>query len=81
MSVTYAYECAHCGEFEWRQSIKDEALTTCPTCGGLCKRVIPKGFPAVHWIGWPHMRDVDLGPEVHDGVHDPRPSWHRKVHG
>lgn len=41
---TYSYECEKCGEFEARQSMKDEAFTVCPKCGGSnIKRVIGKG--------------------------------------
>lgn len=30
---TYSYRCKECGhEFDIRQSMKDEALTTCPEC-------------------------------------------------
>lgn len=45
---TYAYRrkdgakgCAHCTEgFDTVQSMKDEALTACPRCGGPVERVI-----------------------------------------
>lgn len=29
---TYDYQCERCGTFEVYQSIKDSALTVCPTC-------------------------------------------------
>lgn len=29
---TYDYQCPKCGTFEVYQSIKDKALTVCPTC-------------------------------------------------
>jgi putative FmdB family regulatory protein len=32
--MTYNYECTHCGIFEHEQSIKEDALTVCPKCGG-----------------------------------------------
>ena len=49
--ITYEYECPHCGVFEWPQSIKDDALTTCPLleietatpCGEPVKRLISGG--------------------------------------
>jgi len=37
---TYEYACAKCGRFEVSQRISDEALATCPTCGGSVKRLI-----------------------------------------
>jgi len=43
---TYGYECVSCdNQFEIFQSIKDDALTTCETCGGaLRKRIYPVGI-------------------------------------
>ena len=43
---TYGYECLSCNhQFEIFQSIKDDALTTCDSCGGaLRKRVYPVGI-------------------------------------
>ncbi len=43
---TYGYECLSChNQFEVFQSIKDDALTTCESCGGgLRKRVYPVGI-------------------------------------
>jgi len=43
---TYGYECLSCdNQFETIQSIKDDALTTCDTCGGkLRKRIYPVGI-------------------------------------
>ncbi|MGI4788360.1 MAG: FmdB family zinc ribbon protein [Janthinobacterium lividum] len=43
---TYGYECLSCdNQFEINQSIKDDALTTCDTCGGkLRKRIYPVGI-------------------------------------
>jgi len=40
---TYDYECEKCGIFEIFQSIKDDALKECPTCGGPVKRLIGTG--------------------------------------
>ena len=37
---TYEYACKNCGEhLEVVQSFKDEALTTCPACGGDLRKV------------------------------------------
>jgi putative FmdB family regulatory protein len=42
---TYGYRCGSCGhEFEIRQRITEEPLTTCPKCGGkLAKMLYPAG--------------------------------------
>lgn len=37
---TYEYKCEKCGDFETWQSIKDNALTACPTCGSKVERQI-----------------------------------------
>lgn len=37
---TYEYQCAKCGHFEIWQSIKDNALIACPTCGAKVERQI-----------------------------------------
>jgi len=37
---TYEYRCKECGEhLEVVQSFKDDALTTCPNCGGSLRKV------------------------------------------
>jgi putative FmdB family regulatory protein len=43
---TYGYRCGSCGhEFEIRQRITEEALVTCPKCGGkLSKMLYPAGI-------------------------------------
>ena len=43
---TYGYECLSCdNNFEVLQSIKDDPLTTCASCGGtLRKRIYPVGI-------------------------------------
>ena len=40
---TYLHECAHCGEFEAHQSILDDALEHCPSCGAAVRRLIAGG--------------------------------------
>ena len=37
---TYEYSCEKCGPFEIWQSIKDNALAACPTCGSKIQRLI-----------------------------------------
>lgn len=37
---TYEYQCEKCGLIEIWQSIKDNALTVCPTCGSKVERQI-----------------------------------------
>lgn len=37
---TYEYKCPKCGKFEYQQSIKDDPLAACPTCGSEVKRLI-----------------------------------------
>jgi putative FmdB family regulatory protein len=37
----YEYACQECGHrFEVRQGIREDPLTTCPTCGGAIRRVV-----------------------------------------
>lgn len=49
--MTYTYKCINCGEFEVEQSIKDEALTTCPKCNGKVHRVITGGTGIIFKAG------------------------------
>ncbi len=37
---TYEYQCEKCGHFELWQSIKDNALAACPTCGSKVERLL-----------------------------------------
>ena len=37
---TYEYQCEKCGPFEIWQSIKDNALAACPTCGSKVQRLL-----------------------------------------
>ena len=37
---TYEYQCEKCGPFEIWQSIKDNALTLCPSCGSKVQRLL-----------------------------------------
>lgn len=45
---TYEYKCVNCGHFETFQSIKDDALTTCPTCTGAVKRLISRNVGIIY---------------------------------
>jgi putative FmdB family regulatory protein len=37
---TYSYKCADCGHaFDIHQAFSDDALTTCPECGGALRKV------------------------------------------
>jgi putative FmdB family regulatory protein len=62
--VLREYECPKCGYFEHEHRVSEDSLTECPTCGSECHRVWSE-MPTVWWIGWPYMRDADLGPHVH----------------
>jgi len=37
---TYEYECEKCGPFEAKQSMTDEPLRKCPSCGGSVRRLL-----------------------------------------
>lgn len=43
----YEYKCPKCGRFELEQSIKDNRLTNCPTCGAQVQRLISKNVGIV----------------------------------
>ncbi|MBU0490688.1 MAG: zinc ribbon domain-containing protein [Chloroflexi bacterium] len=62
---TYEYECQDCGiHFDRRQRITEEALKTCPECGGLVKRVLhPVGvvFKGSGWYVTDHRRPQPVG--------------------
>lgn len=45
---TYEYKCEQCGVFDVKQSIKDEALKSCPTCGQEIKRLISRNVGVVY---------------------------------
>ena len=38
----YDYRCEKCGQFELEQSIKDDPISVCPTCGSTVQRLISK---------------------------------------
>ena len=49
----YEYECKKCGVFEVEQSIKDNALKTCPTCKGKkLQRLISRTLFTLKGGGW-----------------------------
>lgn len=43
----YDYKCSNCGHFELKQSIKDDPLSHCPTCGAQVQRLISKNVGIV----------------------------------
>ncbi len=45
----YEYSCAKGHSFEELQSVADEAITVCPTCGAKSERVLHA--PAIHFKG------------------------------
>jgi putative FmdB family regulatory protein len=44
----YEYECASCGVFEQKQSIKEDALKECPTCKGEVRRLISRNVGVIY---------------------------------
>jgi putative FmdB family regulatory protein len=52
--MTYEYECNNCGhQWEFEQSIKDQAITTCPNCNQeTAKRLISKSNFILQGGGW-----------------------------
>jgi len=64
--ATYDYQCTTCGKrFEWVQSMKDDALTTCPesvcehdpTGKGAVQRVISAGGGVIYKGGGFYLTD------------------------
>lgn len=50
---TYLYECADCrNRFEQFQKFSEDALTTCPTCEGVLRRVIQNVGVVFKGSGW-----------------------------
>jgi putative FmdB family regulatory protein len=35
----YSYKCPECGNFDYKQSMSDDALTECPKCNASVKKV------------------------------------------
>lgn len=62
--VLYEYDCSECGVFDVRESILDNALTSCPQCGSSIHRVL---YPAeIIWTGdskWEHRKGTIQIPE------------------
>ena len=64
---TYEYACKACGEhLEVVQSFKDDALTTCPACGGLLRKVFGSIGIAFKGSGF-YRTDSRSGPAAKDG--------------
>ena len=49
---TYEYKCQKCGLFEVSQRITEDALKTCPTCGGAVERLISATAFHLKGGGW-----------------------------
>ena len=49
---TYEYLCEKCGNFDFVQKITEDALKTCPTCGGSVKRLISATAFHLKGSGW-----------------------------
>ena len=49
----YDYRCDHCGHaFSARQAFEDEALGTCPSCGGRPRRLVTTSAIVFKGTGW-----------------------------
>ena len=49
----YDYRCDHCGHaFSARQAFEDEALRTCPSCGGRPRRLVTTSAIVFKGTGW-----------------------------
>jgi putative FmdB family regulatory protein len=67
----YEYECQDCGvRFERQQSIMDEAITTCPECGGEVKRRWPAHSVPPTMLQQLDELEEELEREVNGAVED-----------
>ena len=46
--MRYSYRCPECGVFIMEQSMKDEPISECPTCGQQVKRIIGKNVNVIY---------------------------------
>ena len=46
--MKYSYRCPECEVFIIEQSMKDEPITVCPTCGSPVKRIIGKNINVIY---------------------------------
>ncbi|MBN1466442.1 zinc ribbon domain-containing protein [candidate division KSB1 bacterium] len=61
---TYDYRCGKCGhQFEVFQSITDNPLTECPSCGGSVERLISSGAGLVFKGSGFYVTDYKKSPE------------------
>ena len=44
----YSYRCPECGVFTIEQSMKDEPISGCPSCGSPVKRIIGKNVNVIY---------------------------------
>lgn len=48
----YEYECAKCGEFEYRQSLNDPTLKRCPSCKSKVTKIMSSSAFQLKGGGW-----------------------------
>jgi putative FmdB family regulatory protein len=60
---TYEYNCKKCGPFEHFQKITEDALKTCPQCGGEVERLISASAFHLKGGGW-YKTDYASGKSV-----------------
>ncbi|MCL1849479.1 MAG: hypothetical protein FWF83_07405 [Clostridiales bacterium] len=46
--MKYSYRCPECEVFTIEQSMKDDPITQCPTCGSPVKRIIGKNINVIY---------------------------------
>jgi len=46
--MKYSYRCPSCDVFTIEQSIKDEPISVCPTCGQPVRRIIGKNINVIY---------------------------------
>ncbi|OGN82628.1 MAG: hypothetical protein A3G84_05970 [Chloroflexi bacterium RIFCSPLOWO2_12_FULL_71_12] len=65
----YDYRCDHCGHaFSIVQSYKDEALSACPSCGKLPRRVVTAPAIVFKGSGWYKTDSRASAPAEKDGA-------------
>jgi putative FmdB family regulatory protein len=46
--MNYSYRCPECGVFTIEQSMKDDPISSCPSCGQPVKRIIGKNINVLY---------------------------------